>query len=177
MEGADHIKTEVALTEAKNNEFTCNNCGNSVAEDDDFCPHCGNLFAEGLRCKKHYSQQAAGVCIICAEPYCNTCAGWINDNFLCANHEEYEIYQGMARVFGSNNEPLVQYVQKCLAESGLHPFLYSRKASPISIGGPSYTLFRASGEFDGHIINELKLMVPCQEVIEAEELLRQLKII
>lgn len=31
------------------------------------------------------------------------------------------------------------------------PFLYSRKASPISLGAPSYTLFRASGEYDGHI--------------------------
>ena len=168
---------EVILADVDNSECTCDNCGNSVAENDDFCPNCGNLFAEELRCKKHYSQHAEGVCIICAEPYCSTCAGWINDIFLCADHEEYEIYQGMARVFGSSNETLVQYAQKCLEESGLHPFLFSRKASPISIGGPSYTLFRASGEFDGHIINELKVMVPCQEVMEAEELLRQLKII
>jgi hypothetical protein len=57
----------------------------------------------------------------------------------------------------------------------LHPFLYSRKASAISIGGPDHTTFRASGEYDGHIINEVKVLVPCQEVLEAEKLLRDLE--
>ncbi len=35
----------------------------------------------------------------------------------------------------------------------------------------------ASGEYDGHIINEIKLIVPVQELIRAEEILRELKII
>ncbi len=65
----------------------------------------------------------------------------------------------------------MQYAETCLKQEGLHPTLYSRKASPISLGAPEYTLFRASGEYDGHIINELKLMVPYQEVEEAERVL------
>ena len=51
----------------------------------------------------------------------------------------------------------------------------SRKTSPLSMGSPDYTLFRASGEYDGHIINEFKLMVPLQEVLPAEEKLRELE--
>jgi hypothetical protein len=36
-------------------------------------------------------------------------------------------------------------------------------------------MFRASGEYDGHIINEFKLMVPCQEVLDAKTILQDLK--
>lgn len=43
------------------------------------------------------------------------------------------------------------------------------------MGSPDYTLFRASGEYDGHIINEFKLMVPLQEVLPAKEKLRELE--
>ncbi|MFQ5707661.1 MAG: hypothetical protein ACE5HO_09450 [bacterium] len=54
---------------------------------------------------------------------------------------------------------------------------FSRKASPISIGGADYHLFRASGEYDGHRINEIKLMVPCKEAIKAAQVLRDLEIL
>jgi len=89
----------------------------------------------------------------------------------------YEIYEGMARVFGSSVAVQVNFAKSCLESDGLHPFVFSRKASPLSIGGPDYTLFQASGEYDGHIINEFKLMVPCQEVPRAEEQLRVLEFI
>lgn len=159
------------------NNFICNQCNNDVEEADEFCPNCGNLFAENAFCKHHPKQEAEGVCIICCEAYCSECGSWTNDLFLCADHGDYEIYEGMARVFGVSDESLAQYAHDCLKEAGLHPFLYYRKASPISIGGPSYTLFRASGEYDGHIINEIKLMVPCQELIQAEKVLRELDIL
>jgi hypothetical protein len=37
-------------------------------------------------------------------------------------------------------------------------------------------LFRASGEFDGHLINEIKLMIPLQEVLRAEDILSEIDI-
>lgn len=82
----------------------------------------------------------------------------------------------MARVYGVSDEVTAQYASKCLEQEGLHPILYSRKASPISLGGADYTLFRASGEYDGHIINEIKVMVPCQEVLQAERVLGKLRL-
>jgi hypothetical protein len=46
----------------------------------------------------------------------------------------------------------------------------------MHLGGTDYSLFRASGDFDGHIINEIKLMVPCSEVLEAEKLISEINI-
>jgi len=80
----------------------------------------------------------------------------------------------MARVLGLSDVVTAQYASKCLEQEGLHPILYSRKASPLSLGGADYTLFNAAGEYDGHIINEIKVMVPCQEVVEAERMLKRL---
>jgi hypothetical protein len=152
----------------------CSSCQAKAIGDPEFCPHCGNSFADGLRCVKHKSSDAIGVCVVCCLPYCSRCASRVNKRYLCHKHEGYEIYEGMARVYGISDEAAARYVTDCLVKKGLHPFLYSRKASPISIGGSDYTLFEASGEFDGHIINEIKVMVPCGEVLAAEELLQKL---
>ncbi|MFN0157154.1 MAG: hypothetical protein ACKVRP_03670 [Bacteroidota bacterium] len=83
----------------------------------------------------------------------------------------------MARVFGGNDSVRIEYAKNCLEKDGLHPFFFSRKVSPISFGGPDYSLFRASGECDGHIVNEYKVMVPCQEVMKAEEVLKKLDLV
>ena len=153
----------------------CPKCESTIKEDDDFCPECGTILIENLHCKNHIKSEAKGVCIVCCEPYCKKCGFFVNDSiFLCDEHSNYEIYEGMARIFGSSDTNQVEYLKDCLVSEGFHPFIYSRKASPLSIGGPDYTLFRASGEFDGHIINELKLMVPCQEVIESEKVVQEI---
>jgi hypothetical protein len=96
---------------------------------------------------------------------------------MCGEHHGYEVMEGMARVFGGSDNAQAEYAKNCLEQNGLHPFIFSRKASSISLGGPDYSLFNASGEFDGHIINEYKLMVPCQEVIKAEQALKRLKLV
>ena len=155
---------------------SCKNCHKPLPSVADYCPHCGSLNAEGRKCVKHPRTDATGVCIICSLPYCGKCATRVNKLFLCARHDEYEIFEGMARVYGVSDTANAQFVVRCLKQAGFHPFLFSRKASPISIGGPDYTLFRASGEYNGHIINEEKVMVPCAEVIEAEKVLKTLSV-
>ena len=45
------------------------------------------------------------------------------------------------------------------------------------MGAADYTLFRPAGDYNGHIINELKVLVPCQEVQEAEQVLREMYLI
>lgn len=152
----------------------CSKCRTKARGDADFCPNCGTLFAEGLLCSNHKSGDAVGVCVICCLPYCMRCASRVNKLYLCHKHEGYEIYEGMARVYGVSDEAAASYVRDCLDKRGLHPLLYSRKASPLSIGGSDYTNFNASGEYDGHIINEIKVMVPCDEVLEAEKAVRAL---
>jgi len=155
----------------------CSYCESEVNDNDDFCLHCGCLFVSNVYCLKHPETKAQGVCIICCQPYCLKCGEEVYDKFLCANHSGYEIYQGMARVYGISDESQAQYIEGCLKDAGLHPFIYSRKAGPWHMGSGDHTLFRASGEYDGHIINEIKVMAPCQEVIQAEKILKELKLL
>ena len=165
---------EALMADANDDSHCCPHCEETVQEDDDFCPQCGEVFADHLSCSIHPAQSAEGVCIVCARPFCGGCGGRVNARFLCTAHSTYEIYEGMARVFGTSDMTEVELAKDSLAKEGLHPFVFSRKASPLSVGSPDYTLFRASGEYDGHIVNEFKLMVPCQEVEQAEGKLREL---
>lgn len=82
----------------------------------------------------------------------------------------------MARVYGVSDEAQAQFVKICLAQAGLHPFIFSRNAGPWHMGSGDYTLFRAPGEYIEHIINEIKVMAPLQEVIEAEKIISELEI-
>jgi RNA polymerase subunit RPABC4/transcription elongation factor Spt4 len=160
------------------NELECSFCLSNINEDDDFCPECGSLFVEDAKCINHTETEAAGACVICCEPYCKECGFFVDDRiFLCNVHSEYEIYEGMVRIYGASDAAQIDYLKTCLEQSNLHPIVFSRKASPLHLGGSDYSLFRASGEFDGHIINEIKLMVPLQEVVESEKMLRQLNIL
>lgn len=154
-------------------EVECDQCRNPVQESDDYCVHCGALFVDGITCRTHPSTPVAGVCVVCSLPGCASCGGLVNYVFLCETHSAYEIYQGMARVYGSSDSVQVEFLKSCLQKAGLHPFVFSRK---VSMGGLNYTLFRASGDFDGHIVNEFKLLVPCYEVLEAEQKLKELQI-
>jgi hypothetical protein len=158
-------------------QIECDRCRNLIQDSDDYCIHCGALLIDGITCNSHPSKPAAGVCVVCSLPCCPSCGGSVNYVFLCETHTSYEIYQGMARVYGSSDAVQVDFAKTCLKEAGLHPFVYSRKASSISVGGPDYTLFRASGEYDGHILNEFKLLVPCHEVLEAGQRLKELKFV
>jgi len=156
-------------------KLLCDFCGTEISSDSEFCLKCGTIFIDYTSCFNHSDDDARGVCTICHQAYCKKCGLRVNNVFLCNEHSDYEIYEGMARVFGSSDEQQVNYYKSILEDNNLHPFLYSRKASPLSMGGVDYSLFRASGEYDGHIINEIKLMVPCSEVLQAEKIIDEIE--
>lgn len=161
----------------KKSSVVCGICSADAAATDDFCPACGCLLVSTIPCAHHGDRIAEAACIICAEPFCAECGTWVRDRFLCNRHRSYEIIEGMVRIFGVSDSVQAQYAADCLTKARLHPVIFERKASPISLGGPDYTLFRASGDADGHIINETKVMVPCQEVPEGEKVLRRLGLV
>jgi len=156
--------------------FSCTHCNNDVKNDDEFCTHCGSILIENVHCYQHPKADAEGVCIICSLPYCKKCGAFSNNLFLCNAHAEYEIYEGMARIYSTLNDTPAQHAKTCLEQAGLHPVLFCR-VQPH--GGPRivYTLFRSAGDKGGYLVNEIKVMVPCQEVINAEKVLRKLKIV
>ena len=165
------------MTRANDDSSSCPHCEAKIEPENDFCPTCGELFADDAHCDKHPKQKAIGVCIVCTRPFCAKCGHRVKNHFLCKEHDELEIYEGMARVFGKSDAVQVEFAKSSLETAGFHPLVFSRKASPISLGGSDYTLFKASGDYDGHVINEFKLMVPCQEVESATEKLHKLKFI
>ena len=164
------------MEESKDSDITCENCGHSVSADDDFCPECGSLFVDGIFCSNHYNVLAEGVCIICAKPYCSKCGYKTNGHFLCNHHSTFEIYEGMVRIYGVLDDLAAQHAKTCLEQAGFHLVIFCRDQPK---GGPRFvnTLYGSAGDFNGHVINEIKIMVPCQEVIEAEEILRSFKIL
>jgi hypothetical protein len=155
--------------------YECSRCLSEIKAEDDFCPECGTLFIEDVKCVVHTNVEASGACVICCNAFCSECGFFVDDRiFLCNKHSQYEIYEGMARVYGCSDSAHIEHLKSCLEQSELHPIVFSKKASPIHLGGSDYSLFGASGDVNGHLINELKLMVPLQEVIEAEKILRHL---
>ena len=155
-------------------DYACPVCAASVQPDSDFCPRCGSLFLDGVTCERHPSLPAIGACVICAVPFCRECRA-SSIPHLCDVHASYEIYEGMARIYGTFDPVHADYLRSCLEQEGLHPFVYSRKASSIHIGGPEYTGFMSSGDSPRVIVNEFKLLVPCAEVLESEAILKTLE--
>ena len=152
----------------------CEACGGLVHADDEFCPDCGVLYVDSIPCSVHSGVPAEGVCVICCQPFCADDGKKRNGVFLCNAHQEYEIIEGMVRVHGENDEATALHIVDLLRERNVLALSFSKKASPLIFGGPDYTMFAASGEYHGNLINEYKIMVPCQQVLEAEALLKEL---
>lgn len=154
-----------------NSELSCSNCDNTVDPDAPWCPHCGALFGDDV-CRVHPDEEADGVCVICGLPCCSDCGTWVNDIFLCGTHEEYELIEGRARVYGSMDVLAAEYASRCLEQAGLHPFTYSRLAYRNVDIAPNLS-YR---QFGGHTGAEVKILVPFGEVTAAETVLRDLAI-
>ena len=144
------------MSDADETSYVCKRCGSSVEVDDDFCSHCGEIFAYEVSCHNHPETPATGVCVICTLPLCASCGGMVNNSFLCEERCTCEIYQGMVRVHGVLDDLSAQYAKSCLEQAGLHPILYCRSQPR---GGPGffvYTLYEAGGDYDGHIVTKSK---------------------
>lgn len=155
------------------NDFNCENCKFEVMESDYFCPNCGSIFIDN-KCANHTENSAEGVCLICQKICCSECGLDVNGAYLCNDHSNIEIIQSMGRVYGTSDSLEIDYILSVLEDENFHPFRYSRKASPISLGGSDYTLFRSSGESNGNIINEIKIMIPLNEYLEAKKLIENI---
>lgn len=154
----------------------CSFCNSEIKSDDDFCPSCGSLFVNA-GCVNHPGKEADGVCVICTDPFCNQCGLFVNDIlFLCNKHSEYETIEGMANVFSSPDEINVNLVKSTLEQEGLHPILFSKNSG---YGEPRIMeiIYGTMGNYLKDGDKEIKVMIPFQEVIKAEELLKQLQII
>lgn len=155
-------------------EFVCEICETELKGDENFCPACGTLFEENIFCTNHSDKAAEGVCLVCQKSFCKKCGKMYNGYFLCDEDSEYEIYEGMAKVYGSNDHLQINYYKEILEHEGFHPFIYSRKSNSLHLGAPDFSLFRPAGDSPSILINEFKLLVPLGEVLKAEEILNEI---
>ncbi len=161
------------MRDINNNPYFCSHCKANIQPNGQFCPECGELFSVYVYCSQHSTRSAAGVCIICTKPFCSECGGYVQNRFLCYQHDAIEISEGVARVFGGSDVTQVVCAKTALETAGLHPLLFSRKVSQISIDGLDYTLFPAPGEFGVRNIERFTVMLPCPEVIAAFSVLHE----
>jgi hypothetical protein len=155
------------MSEPSESDYACEECGADVDEDDDFCPGCGVIFRDDVRCSIHSSQLGKGVCLICGKPYCEECGTLIGKLFFCQRHSAYDIYEGSACVFDSTENRIAHIAFQSLQEGGFHPFAVLRAIVPVtSIGRLTPNM---------HVGPHL-VLVPFGEVQGAEELLTKLGI-
>lgn len=152
--------------------LSCEFCKNIIREDDEYCVSCGHLFEDDVLCNNHDDADAEGVCVICSYAFCKECGKFDNGIFFCTEHKGYQVFQSMACVFGSNDNLEAEYIKNALAAEGMHPFLFDKK---LSITGTDYSWFNTSADPGGHVLNEIKIMVPLNETLEAVELIATLK--
>jgi len=118
----------------------------------------------------HPGVAARAVCVICGVPYCEECGREVGVVFLCAVHSQLEILEGMARVYGTTDNVQAQYVASCFEQAGLHPFPYSRRYNP----GADVAPFMAYRQFGGYILEEIKILLPFNEVEKAQKIVSEL---
>lgn len=157
----------------KQGDYICSNCGREIGEDDDFCPYCGAIFADEVLCDKHPFNEATGVCVVCGVPCCDACGlamrkpGSEVELFLCNHHSEYEIFEGMVKVLATRDVAEAEIAKARLEEAGLHPALFHLHV----IRGKRLVEYEPYGDGQQFNAKELRLMVPCAEVVDAESIL------
>lgn len=161
------------MSDTSETTFFCKACKQDVNENDTYCRNCGEVFSDTLCCINHSNTPADGVCVICVKPFCNQCGGKDNNIYLCDEHDGYEVCEGMARIAGTTDNVLAQFVTNCLEQAGFHPFLYSRNFNP---GADVVAINKIYRNFGNHPIIELKILVPFDEVLKAEKVLDELEL-
>ena len=156
----------------ENKNSICSFCNHPVKEDDDFCPECGTLFLEDVKCIKHKNIPAEGVCIICMEPFCKDCGLFVNDiHFLCNEHSDYEVLEGRVCVVEEEDAGRAQRIVDYLKSTGLHPYLFSKFLPHhpyVSLDLINNYSIREADELQE---SGFKIFVNCQEVLNAEKFL------
>jgi len=161
-------RPEDTVHDDSSEEFVCSDCGKEVDKGDDFCPHCGAILTEGIFCDKHRHVEASGVCVVCGVPCCDDCGSIADGMFLCNQHADYEIFEGMVKVYGTHTEADAELAKSRLEDAGMHPALLHLRRSKDR----GHIEYEPCGDGENFDTSEIKVMVPCEEVDSAENILR-----
>jgi hypothetical protein len=158
----------------ESDEIICSNCEKQINDSDDFCPFCGQIFIQNVTCYTHENKEAEGVCVICNYAFCSECGLTANNHYFCKGHSNYETHESLAVIGESKDLFEVEGIKSNLIESGLHPYIYTEQTGKIHPTAlDTRTLLMPDALYPG---DKLKLLVPFQEVLQAEDLISKLDI-
>ncbi len=136
----------------------CPKCGESVAEDRDYCPLCGHAFTAAA-CPDHPDRTASDRCVICGRPVCEACDDAERDGACrCERHADIPVVEGWAQLYTTGSEVDAQLVQQNLQAEGLDARVFSQKDRSFAIG---------IGD-----LSPVRLLVPAEQFVGALEILR-----
>ena len=100
----------------------CEYCERTATADSDFCPYCGVLFEKAglVACQSHPLDRAAGVCIICQRPLCESCIEIDRHRIFCSDHQDVVVEDEWALVFESTDVTEAGLVKSVLESAGYH---------------------------------------------------------
>jgi RNA polymerase subunit RPABC4/transcription elongation factor Spt4 len=145
-----------ALPEPETN-LVCEACGNRVTEDATVCPHCGDLFEQGLQCEAHPGSEAISRCVVCGRLLCKRCEEKIAGRSFCPTHNAYRFVENWAVVYTADAEWNASLLEGYLRDNGVECVVDSKRDSARAL-----TV--------GHFA-QVNVMVPFDRVLEAERLI------
>ncbi len=110
---------------------------------------------------------AIGVCVVCGVPCCDECGSKWMACSVCIHHVTCEMFEGMVKVYGTHEEAEAEFTKSRL-DAGLHPALFHLRRSRDR-GHVEYEVYEENENFNA---SEIKVMVPCEEVADAESMLK-----
>ena len=147
----------------------CENCGEEVTPDSDFCIHCGVLLSdEAFRCDTHTASPAVAVCIICRRLVCAECLKKKRGKIFCSEHKAVEVSEDWAVAFQSYDYYEANIVRGKLENAGITV----NPRNNTSIG------FIADGFIDSSIGRSIlrypvKVFVPLDQYLDAVKILKE----
>lgn len=147
--------------------ITCSNCQGEVTADSDFCPHCGYLLTDAtLRCDRHDTNEASGVCIICQRLVCAMCSEESERRVFCLDHLDVHVDGDWAEVFRSTDVNEAELAKSLLLDAKHHVETQNfGSVGYVWDGGGDSAISRSN------LSNPAKVYVPLEEYMAAKSLL------
>lgn len=155
---------------------TCPICDKQISQYDDYCISCGSILSGDIFCQNHTDLEAEGVCLICSKPFCTECGTEVIGKFFCKDHSNYELLENLVTVYKSEDYFKIEELKKILEKVNLHPTIVNKTEYPSFVDLNTYKNINKTDRFISNITEVIKLLVPCQEVQEAEKLIITQKI-
>jgi hypothetical protein len=137
----------------------CPHCGETISEETDGCPACGEL-RESRQCENHADLAAKGQCVVCGTAVCEGCNRGGDAHYLCETHCDIPVVGGWAQIYTTSDDLEADLIRENLEAEGIDSRVLSQKdhfSLPVDLGD----------------LSPVRVLVPAYEYEAAEEVLAE----